>query len=249
MATLEKTTGAELKPREDLEVIGAIASPAGTLDCPNEGGSLAIIDVRGTFAATLELVGTRNGTDWLVIPIQAEGSNSFAPTITATGVYFAFCQGFDVVRVRAAAYTSGQANIYLATSLTSMPVGGFVRPEPCTLVARTYGAANTATTLTINAAGANLFHYLHRILVKRVNESAAAITASAALSITTTNLPGTLSWVVGNAINAWAHLIDVDETLPSPVRSSAANTNTTIVVPAAGAGVRAEVMVFYKVGR
>jgi hypothetical protein len=52
------------------------------------------------------------------------------------------------------------------------------------------GAANAAVTLTIPAAGSGLFHYIDRIEIYRV--ATLALAGTAALTVTTTNLPGSL---------------------------------------------------------
>jgi hypothetical protein len=115
-----------------------------------------------------------------------------------------------------------------------------------TQIVTTIGSANAVTTLTLPAAGAGLSHYITRIEIVRINPTITAVAAAASLlAITTTNLPGSVAWSLGNAIAAGAHDKIVDMTLESPIKSSAANTNTTIVTPAGGAGVQFRVTVYY----
>jgi len=97
------------------------------------------------------------------------------------------------------------------------------------------GAAAAAVTLTLPAAGAGLFHYITSIVIMRAG--AAALVGTAALVITTTNLPGALAWSVGNAVPAGGTLTDLNFMPATPLKSSAANTATTMVAPAPGAGV------------
>lgn len=105
------------------------------------------------------------------------------------------------------------------------------------------GAANAAVTATLPAAGAGLFHYITSIVIQRAG--AAALVGTAALVITTTNLPGAPAWSVGNAVAAGGSLTDLNFMPATPLKSSVANTATTIVCPVPGAGVLWRVTVTY----
>jgi hypothetical protein len=107
-------------------------------------------------------------------------------------------------------------------------------------------AANTAATLTIPAAGAGLFHYIDRLEIVRT--ATAALAGTATLVVTTTNLPGTLAWSFGNAMAAGGTQLDLQASFIVPLKSSAANTATTIVMPAPGAAVLWRANVFYHTG-
>ena len=65
------------------------------------------------------------------------------------------------------------------------------------------------------------------------------------VSITSTNLPGSLAWSTGNAIAIDAQEVDVRLALNSPIKSSAVNAATTIVMPAPGTGVTWRANVIY----
>ena len=98
------------------------------------------------------------------------------------------------------------------------------------------GAANAGVTLTIPAAGAGLFHYITSIIIQRT--ATAALVGSATLVITTTNLPGSMAYSVGNAMAAGGTQNDLNLCLTgNPLKSSVANTATTIVCPVPGAAV------------
>lgn len=105
------------------------------------------------------------------------------------------------------------------------------------------GAANTSTTLTIAAPGSGLFIYLCHLRIAR--SATAALAGTASLTITTTNLPGTLAWVVGNAMVAGGTQTDMDQEFVHPLKASASNTAVTIVMPAAGAAVLWNAEAFY----
>ena len=106
------------------------------------------------------------------------------------------------------------------------------------------GAANAAVTLTIPAAGVGLFHYITSIIIQRT--ATAALVGTATLVITTTNLPGSMAFSVGNAMVAGGTQNDINLALAgNPLKSSVANTATTIVCPVPGAAVLWRVTVTY----
>lgn len=105
-------------------------------------------------------------------------------------------------------------------------------------------AANTGGTLTLPAGGAGNFHYIVSIQIRR--HATAALAGTATLSITTTNLGG-LAWRVGNLMSAGGTQRDVEMDIHNPLRSAAANTASTIVVPAPGAAVLWDVLCLYYV--
>ena len=110
-------------------------------------------------------------------------------------------------------------------------------------VVTTLGAAAGAVTLTLPAPGAGFSHYLTAIEIVRV--ATAALAGTAALNITTTNLPGALAWTVGNAMAAGGTSVDVRFNFDSPLKASAASTATTVVAPAPGAAVSWRITVYY----
>ncbi len=119
-------------------------------------------------------------------------------------------------------------------------------PKAAQLAVTAVSAANVAVTATLPAAGANLFHYITAIRIVRTCTT--AITGSAALTVTTTNLPGSLAWTMGNACAVGSTNNDVVEVFEQPLKSSAANTASTIVCPAIGATGLCRVNVYYYTG-
>jgi len=114
------------------------------------------------------------------------------------------------------------------------------------LAVTTLSAANTTVTLTLPAAGAGLFHYITSVVV--VRSCTTAIVGTALLAYTSTNLPGTLAWSAGNACAVGSTNFDVDTKYLRPVKSSAANTATTIIAPAAGVAGLIRLTAYYHVG-
>lgn len=127
-----------------------------------------------------------------------------------------------------------RADLSSSANITSLPTA--------TLAVTGLSAANTAVTVTLPAV-AGQFHYITAITVTRT--CTAALTGSAALAITTTNLPGSLAFTAGNACAVGSTNNDVNLSLSSPLKSSVVNTATTVVCPAAGAAVVCRVNVVY----
>ncbi len=113
-----------------------------------------------------------------------------------------------------------------ATEATLATIG---RPSPlCVSVTAASGAAAAAT---LPAAGVGLFHYITHVRVEIYatnNRSGGAIP----VVVTTTNLPGALAYTFETAQQTGTMLSRVTELGGSPMKSSVANTPSTIAAPA-----------------
>lgn len=121
-----------------------------------------------------------------------------------------------------------------------------VSPIAVPLVVTNTAAAGTAVTTTVPAAGAGLFHYITKIVITKVSSTTAGA-AAAPFVITTTNLPGSLAFTTPSAIVAggiWEGIYDY----VSPLKSSAANTATTIVAALHG-NIVTRITVYYYTGQ
>jgi hypothetical protein len=202
------------------------------------GKANVMVDMRSAAGVlTLVFEGTVDGTNYFSLPgleLTTEIYSS-GPALSGTfaRIFTIDVAGFRRFRVRVSAYTSGNVTVALrACSADYMIVN---RPIPSTSHVTVTAAANTAATITLPAAGAGLFHYITNINICR--NATAALAGTATLVITSTNLPGSPAWSVGNAMIAGGTQIDLDYTPATPLKSSAANTATTIVMPAPGAAV------------
>ena len=98
----------------------------------------------------------------------------------------------------------------------------------------TTGAAGAGSTLTISGV-AGLFHYITSIEI-RLYSAAARTGVAAPIVITTTNLPGFLSYTFDTA-GAIGTSVVQNLITAVPLKSLAANTNTTIVCPIVTGGI------------
>jgi hypothetical protein len=224
---------AALHPRENIyktgQTLGALNAEV-IIDC--DGSTTVALDLRGTFNMTVEVAGTIDGTNWILIPVRSVfgGQYLIAVVGSAAGAWFANCAGFRKVRARVTAYTSGSATATLAasTALLDETLGGDVTP----LIVTATGAAAAAVTLTLPAPGAGLRQYVTYLRITRF--ASALLTAAAApVLITTTNVPGTL--VFTGPADAAAQGVTtpiVSEDFAKPLMGSAQNTAMTFVAPA-----------------
>ena len=213
---------------------------------------------------TIVFEGSGDNINWAPLTGLTNGTQ-----VQVTGTSVAGAWQFDgasvpYFRIRATALTSGTITGTIISSannsvvmleqglvpsaLTGIEGGLVVRNIPMSspLAVTVTAAANTGATLTLPAAGAGLFHYITHLEISRT--ATAALAGSATLVITTTNLPGALAFSVGNAMAAGGTQKDKDVAFSSPLKSSAANTPTTIVMPAPGLAVLWRATAFYYTG-
>jgi hypothetical protein len=221
-----------IDPRENLFIAGNLGALNADVIADCDGCSTVSIDLRGTFSMTVQIQGTIDGTNWILIPVRPAVGGIFVAAIvgTAAGVWSGSCSGFRRVRAIATAYTSGTA---IATLMASNAIFddfarfGAVTPSAATAV----GAAAAAVTLTLAAPGVGLRHYLTYLSMNRF--AAAALTAAAVpVTVTTTNLPGTLAFSFAADAALQGTLDRWREDFSYPVMTVAQNTATTIVCPA-----------------
>lgn len=92
-------------------------------------------------------------------------------------------------------------------------------------------AVNTASTATLPAAGAGLFHYITSIQLVKLY-SVIGVAAGAGVIVTSTNLPGNPAWTTEQLASAAGSVVKViDYQATTPLKCLVANTNTTLVAP------------------
>lgn len=214
------------------------------------GQTTAMIDARSAaFAGTLSIQGTVDAVNWVDLPVTNTATQATIVNPVLSGasanVWVVHCGGFQAIRVRVSAYTSGNIDVGVRATVASLRPS-LERPYPTTLWVTATAAANTAATATLPAAGVGLFHYITHIDITR--NATAALAGGATIIHTTTNLPGSPAWSVGNNMVAGGTERDVWIDFAQPLKSTAANTATTVVAAAGGAAVLNRVNVGYFVG-
>lgn len=221
-----------LHPRENIFDTGSLAALNAEVVVGADGSATVGLIVTGTYVGTLTVEGSLDGSNWDVIPIKpvnAGGIYVLTLASAAVGRWQGPCSPFAFVRVRMSAFTSGSANVRLSTDIGISEL--LVFPKAAELAVTVTAAIGVAATLTIPAAGAGLFHYITRLQVQRF-AGAVLTPAATPVLVTTTNLPGArvLSFPAEAAAQGtiYSEIIEPSQ----PLRSSAANTATTIVCPA-----------------
>lgn len=216
-----------------------------------QGKAVAAFELRTAVStsATFVFEATLDGTNYYTVPawIESTETQTAAVVLSAATIalkYNVSATGWRRIRCRCSAYTSG--SVVVTGRATTADFKIYSQLVPSTLHVTATAAANTAATATLPAAGAGLFHYITNINITR--NATAALAGTATIIHTTTNLPGSPAWSVGNAMAAGGTQIDVNYTPTTPLKSSVANTNTTVVAAAGGAAVLGRVNVSYYVG-
>lgn len=213
-----------------------------------QGHNVIAVHLNAASAATLTIVfeGTVDNTNYFTLPAIDVATNAHVASVvlsaaTLAKVYYVSVAGFRRYRTRVSAYTSGSVIAAARGSIAAIPPH-YESVWPATLWVTATAAANTAATATLPAA-AGMFHHITHIDITR--NATAALAGTATIIHTTTNLPGSPAWSVGNAMAAGGTQIDVNHDYSSPLRSSVVNTNTTVVAAAGGAAVLGRVNVGY----
>lgn len=229
--SLDQSSGT-LHPRENLFAAGNLGALNAEIIEACDGSSTVSLDLRGTFNLTVEVSGTVDGTNWLLIPMRPINLASVAYVAaiagTAAGVWVGKCAAFKQVRARVTAYTSGTANATLQTSgaLLDDTLNGMIT----TSVVTNTGAAGAAVTLTLPAPGAGLRQYLTYLRI--VRSASVALTAGATPTIvTTTNIPGSMAFTFGADAAPQGTDKAIQEDFNYPIAAAAQNTAVTVVCP------------------
>lgn len=223
-----------LHPRETLFTAGNLGALNAEIITFCDGSASFALDLRGTAVLTVVVEGTVDDTNWTLIPVRPlnlAGVSYLAAVVypAGGGVWVGSCSGFRRIRARVSAYTSGSVAANLVASIAPLDQSllGQVAPS----IGTTVGTAGAATTLTLTAPGAGLRHYITYLSINRF--ATALLTAGAApVTVTTTNIPGSLAFSFAADAAAQGTLDRWREDFTYPIAASAQNTNTTIVCPA-----------------
>jgi hypothetical protein len=231
MAKLSRDLSAgNLHPRENLFISGTIGALNAEVITNCDGCPSIALDLRGTFVATIEVAGTIDGTNWTLIPLRPLNIASvvYLAAATAAGFYQAECAGFKQVRARCTAYTSGAATTTLLATTAFLP--DELKNNKTTNIVTAVGASGAAVTCTLPAPGAGLRQYLTYLSINRF-AAALLVAAAAPVTVTSTNIPGTLAFSFPAEAAAQGTMDRWREDFAYPVAGSAQNTAMTIVCP------------------
>lgn len=226
-----------------------VLNAAGSVSMDIVGKATLAIHVNVTVAfnagTSLVVEGTLDGSNFFTLPffvVQASAASLTAeamavsvPGGTLVGQYLlcVSATGFRQVRVRMAFTAAGTASIAMRATAADYRI--YAQPTPSLLHVTAVGTSGVAVTATLPAV-AGMFHYIGSIQLQRIC-SVAVAAAAAPLIATTTNLNGSPAWQVPNSVDALGNVVNIiDYQYTQPLKSSAANTNTTFVGPTPQAG-------------
>jgi hypothetical protein len=219
----------------DLITSSTIAASGASVTTVTTGGNGVVgLQLSGTFVATLSFEATSDGTNWFAVNGVASVTGAQVSTATAPGQWRINSGGYSSVRVRASAYTSGTVAVGMvatsASTMTTLAEPALLSEQRASpLAVSVTAAAAAAATLTLPAAGAGLFHYITSLTID-LYSTAARTGVATPIVVTSTNLPGTLNWTFSSA-GAIGAIDRFVVNLTTPLKSSVANTATTVVGP------------------
>lgn len=220
-----------LHPRENLYLVGTLGALNAEIQADCDGASTVSLDLRGTFSHTVQLQGSIDGVNWVVIPVRSSLGGGFVLAVvgTVSGIWMGSCTGYRKVRAIVTAYTSGGSTATLMASnalFDDFASRGGITSAMGTITA----AAGVAATLTIAAPGVGLRQYLTYLRITKF--AAATLTAAAApILVTTTNIPGTPVFSLPADAAAQGTVYSYQEDFAYPLMANAQNTAMTIVAP------------------
>ena len=76
-----------------------------------------VLQVTGTFSATITPKGTLDGSNWYGLSVYAMDDGTRATTITSTGLYYVNVSGLAAFKAEITSRTSGSITVHAATAL------------------------------------------------------------------------------------------------------------------------------------
>lgn len=226
--TLVSEAGVNISPLTDTQLRATAVPVSGTVTVNGTVGISGNVEVVNDVGNPLPVSGTVTAN---------AGSGTFGVqlasgigTTVATPAFITWSLG------GAAASATNPAPVQLSQGNASLSIANPlpVRLPPLDQGVVAVGAAGAAVTLTLPAV-AGQFHYIDAIEITLYN-SAARTGAAAQVTVTSTNIPGAQTFIFGTA-GAIGTYERYQLSANNRIKSSAANTATTIVCPAVTGGI------------
>jgi hypothetical protein len=214
---------------------GTLSSLNAELVMDLNGKAVAVFDIRtGAMNATLVFEATVDGTNYFGLPglnpLTEAALAAVIITTTHAQTYVVRVSGYRRVRCRVSAYTSGNVVVTGRASVADYSI--YAKPYPSTIGVTATAVVNTASTATLPAPGAGLFHYITKVELIKLY-AVVGVANGAGHIITSTNLVGNPAWTTEQLASVAGTVVKVIDwnCYGNPMKSSAANVATTFVAP------------------
>lgn len=134
------------EPSADVTLQNAATGTGNGTVLTTTGYGTAIIQVTGTFVATITFEGTADGSNYQSISATQIGTSTIATTATTTGIFRLSVSGITSIRARISAYTSGSVTAIGRT--TNAPFGPKVVAISGTVTVGSHAVTNAGTFAT-----------------------------------------------------------------------------------------------------
>lgn len=175
-------------------ITGTIAANGATLDITSPNSGTSTIQLTGTWVGTLVAEGSNDGTNYNLIAIVASSNYSFIKSMNVNGNYIIPTNGFQNLRIRSTAWTSGTVtiNVWGSDAPSIVQVLG-LKYEPTTYSAAVSFATAATPTDVFNIIGSSTKTIrVTKIRITGTTTSGSPISVSAALiKRSTANTGGT----------------------------------------------------------
>lgn len=206
--------------------------------------SSAVVTISGTFSATVQFEASGDSANFVNVnafPLPTLGSGA-VQSATAGGQWVVPIAGYQVLRVRCSAFTSGTALVFIQPSMGQAPeIMNYQTFTPAPAQSAS-GSPQTPVTNSATAAAGTCTATLPGVAGKTTYITGFQVTGGGAtgasvITITVTGLiSGTNSYKLGVTAGATLNTPALIVPFPIPVPASATNTAIAVNVPSFGAG-------------
>lgn len=174
---------------------GTLAALNASVSIVLNGANGAIIDLRGSFVASLSFQGTVDGATWFTLvamPVASLTNSALVTTVTVQGAWHILTAGLQQIRVSATAFTSGSVAVTIRAT-QAQPFLYTAAAGTTNSVSIASGTINSATL----AASANLIGDVG-VQYRASNVGAASIVSLMSTSaVSTQNIKATAGRLIG----------------------------------------------------
>lgn len=92
-----------------VQITGSFTAVAQSFDLSSPNSGTTAVQITGTWSGTLVVEGSNNNSTFVTLQVMNISTFALATSITASGLFIANTNGFQYIRIRSSAWTSGTA--------------------------------------------------------------------------------------------------------------------------------------------